>query len=334
MRKLKLIACLLCFTSLIHAQNITKMEYWVDIDPGFSAGIDITGFSSSPNISAHPFTVPSSIGAGIHTIGVRTKDANNLWSHSNMFPVMVLTPPANTSIDSIEYFFNTDSNFGAGTQVIGFSVQPDIQNLAVPIPTNLTAGIHTVGFRSRDSDGNWSHTNFFPVYILDTTAAGVIDSLEYFWDSDTGFSANSRVIPTHLVLDLNSDIMNAYVPLSFSSFPSPHVLFVRSHDRNGVWSHTNYIQIFVDTNHVGINELKAETGISIYPNPISTEFNISSIDNSKFRLIIYDINGKLIIDQWILEKSVIDMHAYSPGTYVAYIWKGLNTIHTIKLLKQ
>jgi len=63
--------------------NLTKLEYFIDVDPGAGSGVAIT-FTSGTIITGLTFNVPlSSVSAGQHTISVRAMDANGKWSIVN-----------------------------------------------------------------------------------------------------------------------------------------------------------------------------------------------------------------------------------------------------------
>lgn len=330
MKRILLLTLLFCINSLTRAQNITKIEYWVNTDPGLGVATNLSGFTPSQNIANYPYSIPANISSGIHTIGIRSMDANNVWSHTNIFSALVLTPAAIPDLDSIEYFINSDPGLGNATAISGFTIQQNIPNLAIAIPATLAPGIHTIGVRSHDTEGNWGLTNFFPILVNDTLSAGAIVALEYYWDVDTGFYFNMPYTPSQLLVDLNNEMMNVTVPFNLSF--GFHTLFVRSLDSNGKWSHTNYSDTVDVIND--INELNNLNNLKVYPNPFHSELNFSQTQNSKTRLIIYDIHGKSMTDHWFDEKSVINTAEWAPGVYTVFLWSDKNKIHTIKLVKE
>lgn len=328
MKKIILTAWLLVCVILVKAQNITKMEYWVDVDSGFGAGINITGFTPSGNVTSYTFSVPSSIGSGIHTIGVRSKDANNIWSHSNIFPALVFTPEPTTTIDHIEYFVDTDGGIGTEIPVTGFSPQPNVTNFAFSIPvTGLTQGIHTVGVRSKGADGKWGHTNFFP-FLINDTSNYVIESIEYFWDVDSGYYYYLPYTPSQTVSDLSNEIMNVYVPPTLSQ--GNHTLFLRSRDNGGHWSHVNYNPNI----SVGIYELSENSEISIYPNPFTDHLTVTPKQNQKVHLMLYSENGQLVINKIVTEKTQLDTQGLARGSYTVFIWAEGNKIYRSTVIRQ
>jgi hypothetical protein len=314
----------------VSAQNIVKIEYWLNTDPGIGLATDITGFVPSGDIINHVFSIPANISPGIHTIGVRSMDVNNRWSHTNMFPVLVFDPPANTSIDSIEYFIDTDPGFGSGSTVLGFSPQPSVSNLALNIPASISTGIHTIGVRSKDSGGSWSHTNFFPLLVNDTTT-GVIVALEYFWDVDSGFYQAIPYTPSNVVTDLSNELMSLDVPSNLSL--GQHNIFIRSLDNRGRWSHTNTNYALAIDVIDALDEFES-TGISSYPNPFTDELNINLEGIRKRRLMLYNENGQLVYDKTIEQTTRINTSSFVPGTYTLFIWAENNKIYRSTIIRQ
>jgi hypothetical protein len=331
MKKYLFIAWLLWCLAPAHAQNITQMEYWVDVDSGFGAGKPITGFTAANNVQGFAFALPSMVSSGIHTVGLRSKDANNIWSHSNIFQALVFTPTPITTVDSIEYFIDTDNGSGSGMHITGFTAQQNIQSLAFSIPiTGLSNGIHTAGVRAKGSDGKWSHTNFFPFLINDTTTS-VITSIEYYWDVDSGFYYYLPYTPSQIVSDLSNELLNAYAPPGLSQ--GVHTLFLRSRDSRGRWSHVNYNPNVTVSGYVGLNALNNEANIQIFPNPFTDYIAVESKDNSRMHVMLYDAEGRMVIDKLFSGSGNVETSNLSTGVYTLMVWNGKDQIYKTTLIK-
>lgn len=77
---------------------------------------------------------------------------------------------------------------------------------------------------------------------------------------------------------------------------------------------------------------------SLFPNPSVQQLNLSLFNsNENYNLFIYDMNGKLILQETINGKSnkVIDVSTYSTGVYLLHIVdKYHQTIKVFKIQKQ
>ncbi len=222
-----------------HAQNITAIEYFFDADPGYGSGTSVS-FTAAASINNLNFNVPvTSISDGFHIITVRAKDANNRWSHAFTRPFYKLSSTAVASapnITKLEYFFDNDPGYGAGTNV---SITPGTsitdQSVTVPL-TSGSDGFHTITFRAQDANGNWSHAFNRPFYKLPAStgaAAPNITKLEYFVDNDPGYGAgtNVTITPGTSIVDLN---VNAALTSLADGF---HIITFRAQNASDNWSH-------------------------------------------------------------------------------------------------
>lgn len=158
-----------------------------------------------------------------------------------------------------------------------------------------------------------------------------INRYEYFWNVDSGFSANSVYNPPFQVSDTNLYLfyLNVY-QLGNGTY---NTFFIRIQDNVGSWSHTNYLDSVYVNGNVGIAELE-NLGISISPNPISEFISISNVFNHSVNFLLYDAEGRLIEQRIISEPTQIDMRKYSYGLYTAYFIKDNRNIYSMKLIKQ
>ncbi len=139
-----------------------KLEYFIDTDPGFGNGTDV---SVSPSANISDIVIPINIGSlsnGFHNIYTRSKNDNGSWSLTNRWLFFKDIPQDNVLRG--EYFFDTDPGFGNGTAIpysgpLGTNV-PDFSfgaNL-----TGLPNGSHYLFIRTQEANGKWSLTNVFP----------------------------------------------------------------------------------------------------------------------------------------------------------------------------
>jgi hypothetical protein len=224
------------FVKDIASVNTNKLEYFVDTDPGFGNGtnVTITPGSNVANV-AIPIDI-SSLSAGFHNIYLRSKDDAGVWSLTNRW--MFVKDIASVNTNKLEYFIDTDPGFGNGTNV---TITPgsNVANVAIPIDiSSLSTGFHNIYLRSKDDAGKWGITNrwlFFKDIAKDNFYGG-----EYFFDTDPGFG-NGTAIP--FGGGLGTNVSDFSFVASINSLPNGlHYLFIRTKELNGKWSLTNVIQ--------------------------------------------------------------------------------------------
>jgi Secretion system C-terminal sorting domain len=174
--------------------KISQAEYFWDNDPGEGAGLPLVAFDGNFNQALE--TVLNSNSSlpelGNHTIGVRVKSDNGIWS--NVFKKVFKIVGTNNSnlackVTQAEYFWDNDPGVGNGNSMLAFD--GNFNNAIETIFSNSallpTAGNHTIGIRIKTDDGNWSIT-FKKVFKLSennsSNLASKITQAEYFWNND------------------------------------------------------------------------------------------------------------------------------------------------------
>jgi len=147
----------LCFLySLLQAQQVSKVEYFFDIDPGPGNGITINVTPATIIDSTFAFDV-SSLSNGLHQVYVRSQDGNNNWS-LNYTGSFIKTNGSDVplTIVKLEYFVDTDPGFGNATNV-PFSTTAGIVDSTFDfiVPDN-GANTRYLAVRALDSRGQWS----------------------------------------------------------------------------------------------------------------------------------------------------------------------------------
>ncbi len=265
--------------------DVTKVEYFLDSDPGFGSGTNIPVVPSS-NISSLQFSIGlGAVPAGFHMLYVRAKDGNGRWSLSQVksFYNLALGSISLPNVTKAEYFMDTDPGFGLGSN-IPVSPSTNISNLQFSIDLGtVSTGFHTLFVRAKDGNGHWSITqvkSFYkaPVYppvMPDVTKA------EYFIDTDPGFGSgtNIPVSPSNNISNLQFVIDLNAVPVGF------HTLFVRAKDGNGRWSFTQ-VKAFYKTGGTPVLPdvtkveyfFDADPGMGLGTNvPVTPTTNISNL---------------------------------------------------------
>ncbi len=75
-----------------------------------------------------------------------------------------------------------------------------------------------------------------------------------------------------------------------------------------------------------------QTSFAIYPNPFSNHFEIEFLNQEEFQLIINDLNGSLILEQWVNGKAIVEMSGFPSGIYVLQV-RSASQNYVVKLLK-
>ncbi|MBL0181529.1 MAG: T9SS type A sorting domain-containing protein [Chitinophagaceae bacterium] len=233
-----IIFLLFFITELVTAQVINKVEYYIDTDPGFGNGTNVT-ISSSANIPDLLIPVNiTSLSKGFHNIYVRSKDDAGKWSLTNRW--LFVKDILSGNVNKLEYFIDTDPGFGNATDV---SITPGsaVANIAIPVDVSaLSKGFHNVYLRSKDDAGSWSITNRW-LFMKDITSANV-SKLEYFIDTDPGFGNGTDVSITQA-----GNVSDVLIPVDITSLSKGfHNLYLRSKGNTGTWSLTNRWLFFKD----------------------------------------------------------------------------------------
>ncbi|MCB2409519.1 CARDB domain-containing protein [Hymenobacter lucidus] len=167
------------------APNITRAEYYIDSNPGLGRGTALP-VTSGASID-HTYSLDlSALTPGVHTINVRTMDANKHWSltHTQSFLKMGSNSGSGTApnITRAEYYLDTDPGYGRGTAI---SVTPgqSIDQVQTLDLSAVAGGVHTINVRVKDANGRWSltHSQTFLKVTSDgsSSPAPLITKLQY-----------------------------------------------------------------------------------------------------------------------------------------------------------
>jgi hypothetical protein len=219
--------------------NITRIEYFIDNDPGFGNGTIVTGYSSAPAVNNFTFTAPiSAVSTGLHWLSVRAKDGNNKWTtvivrpfSKEVIPASVLLP----NLTKVEYFFDNDPGFGLATDVpitAGTAINDLIFTTA--LPNAMTNGIHRLSVRVKDANNKWStvvNRVFLKEAVPITSSLPNIVAMEYFINTDPGVGLGTAIPVT-----AGTNLTNVLASVTLEDLNlGLNRLFVRAKDANNVW---------------------------------------------------------------------------------------------------
>ena len=311
------------------AQNIEKVEYFIDSDPGYGVGTSVGLTAGTPLNLSFPVDV-SFQEEGFHFLTIRAKDANNKWGMSLVRPFYVsslssaLTSP---SIVKMEYFIDADPGFGVATNIPVTAGSPITKNIAISLPGSLSDGFHFLTIRGKDENNKWSLSLVRPFYISSLSSSNSSSSIvkmEYFIDSDPGFGAATNVPVT-----AGSPITkNVGISLPGSLADGFHFLSLRAKDANGKWGLVltrpfykdrlagNALPSIVQMEYFIDNDpgFGAATAVGVTPaSEVSKNLmiNLGSLSNGEHRLFI---RAKGVNGRW----SLVGMKAFSVQDDVVY----------------
>ncbi len=302
---------LLCGGS--YAQTINKIEYFVDTDPGFGNGTNVS-ISAAANIADLLIPVDiTSLSKGMHKVFVRSMNDAGNWSITNRWAFVKDITGVN--VNKLEYFIDADPGFGNATDV---SITPgnNIANITIPIDISaLSKGFHNIFVRSKDDAGNWTISNRW-LFFKDI-ASGNTNKLEYFIDTDPGFGN-----ATDVSISPSMNVTDVLVPIDISSLTSGfHNIYLRSRDITGKWSlsnrwlffrdiasgNTNKLEYFIDTDPGFGNASNVSISPSMNVSDVLVPVDISSLAKGFHNIYLRsrDITGKWSeTNRWLFFKDI------------------------------
>jgi hypothetical protein len=213
----------------LSAQQITRLEYFVNQDPGWGQATTVN-ITPSANISNLSVQVPlQQIPTGISTIGIRAFDGN-AWGVTRLI-YFLKSGPGLTPISRLEYFLNADPGFGMAT-TLAITPGMNLENLISQIDLqDVPLGLSRFGLRSFDGNA-WSVTRL-SYFLKSGSGNSPISRLEYFLDVDPGFG-----MATPLAITPGLNLENLVRQINLEAVPPGLSRFgLRSFDGN-VWSVT------------------------------------------------------------------------------------------------
>lgn len=231
------------------AANITRVEYFIDTDPGLGNATPLT-ITPQTNINGLSASIDlTGPGYGYHRLFVRVKDADGRWAFwENRFfsylvvPVYPSAPTAAVDINKIEYFVDANPVPGTGIDVpVTAGTTIANQSFVVDI-SSLSKAAHVIYVNTRDANGRWSLTNIglfsnasIANYPSAPAAASVLQQMEYFIDDDPGLGNGTPVTFTS-----STNVAGLSVSVNLTGLSDgTHYFFIRS--RNNPWSLTNVV---------------------------------------------------------------------------------------------
>jgi len=301
----------ICFSVSGYSQ-ITEAEYYIDTDMlgvGNQNALTVT----TGNTIDENFTIPTTgLAEGLHTLHIRAKGTNTIWSLYKRAYFYVKAPNTNGTTQNIvaaEYYIDTDG-LGVGNQTAltitsGMAID---ESFTIPT-TDLADGLHVLHIRVKDADDTWSlykRAYFYTQSPNSITTATPIIAAEYFFDTDPGVGTATSVAVTqgfNIDEDLVIQVPNAMVD-------GDHYLYLRVQDQDGTWSLYKRALFTVDV--LSVEEFNSNS-FKIYPNPtdgiitIETNLQIQKIE-------VFSILGRKI--RAFKNTTTLDLANEAAGIYL------------------
>jgi hypothetical protein len=233
--------------------NIVKAEYFLNTDPGFGNGVNISITAGQIDLTNINFTIPSaSMTAGTDYLFVRTKNEAGVWSEIMMKQLDNIPAVQIPAIVKAEYFINTDPGFGNGINIPITAGQVNLTNVPFSIPSaNMTAGTDYLFVRTKNEAGVWSEIMMKQLDNIPATKTPSIVIAEYFLNTDPGFGNGVNIPIAAGQVSLNN--VNFNVNTNITGLPDGiHKVYIRSKSEKNVWSEPLAYDIFVKTGHLEI----------------------------------------------------------------------------------
>lgn len=176
-------------------QEIVEVEYYFDTDPGLGNGtpIALTAFTGSADLELSL----DGLANGVHTLYIRVKDANGLWSFYDQANFTVTNPVPNSYLVVAEYYFDTDPGEGNAIPLIIPQSNFVDGDFELDIPSNLSNGNHTVCIRVLNGAGYWSAVSCEVITICQIPVPSIVASGNACTDGYITLSVNSAVYDTY-----------------------------------------------------------------------------------------------------------------------------------------
>ncbi|MBA4851549.1 3-coathanger stack domain-containing protein [Emticicia sp. BO119] len=217
-------------------QNINKIEFFVDTDPGIGLG---TNVPISPvlqkQVTNLKFNVPTgSLSPGIHKLYIRALGDDGKWSIVFEKTILGASVSPQPALVKAEYFINTDPGFGLGVNIPVSAGQTSLSNVNFTIPSgSLTAGTDYLHIRTKDESGRWSEVLMKQLDNLVTPPTPALVRAEYFINTDPGFGLGVNIPVSTGQTSLSN--VNFTIP-SGSLTAGTDYLYIRTKDESGKWS--------------------------------------------------------------------------------------------------
>ncbi|NQZ78725.1 MAG: PKD domain-containing protein, partial [Ekhidna sp.] len=177
-KRLPVLILLLLTSWYAIGQDISRVEYFIDQDPGTGKGVPISVAAASTLDQDFALDV-TGLSPGLHKLYIRAKAAGASWSIPKTSIFFVISPNDNqplvlkTDLVAAEYFFDSDPGAGNGEAIpLQKGNMADINWVANT--DALDSGQHILYVRAQSQDGLWSPVLADTINVSDVVCSGPI----------------------------------------------------------------------------------------------------------------------------------------------------------------
>lgn len=210
---------------------IDGFEWFVDADPGIGNG---TFVQTQPGSISQGFVGIdlNFVADGLHSLGLRLHTATDDWGPALEVPFKKLLPLPIPNLTGVEFILDDDGGFGNGLFIANPIPDVNVGDFIASLGSELDPGVHDIGVRAQDENGEWGVTHFEPYLVLELPQPPPLTvGLEYYFDDDPGFGLGLDF------LTIVDDQLVLTAPLTGLT-PGVHDLHLRVLDSEGNWSVT------------------------------------------------------------------------------------------------
>jgi len=219
---------------------LAQAEYYFDTDPGNGNGTALNALDGNFNNAIETVVASASISlsTGTHILGVRVKGTDGNWGTTYKTVLSVVSSYSDSiSVQSGEYYFDTDPGNGNATTMLAFdgNFNSALESV-ISSPTSPSTGTHLLGIRIRDIKGNWGPTFQTVISVINSFTDSVsVQAGEYYFDTDPG-NGNAT---TMLAFDGNfNNALESVIASPTAPSNGTHILGIRIRDVKGNWGAT------------------------------------------------------------------------------------------------
>ena len=336
----------LFFKDRIPASNVSKMEYFTDVDPGFGNGTDVPVSAAASLNDINIAVNTTALTEGFHKIFLRSRDNNGSWAITSFYGFFKEFRRSPLNVKTGEYFFDADPGFGNGIN-IPFA-DPKGNNIAdFNFPVDLTSLLnnapHYLFVRVLDSSNKWSVTNVVefmksvvvPVSWLSFNARPVNRQVLLDWKTAT--ESNSRLFEIEHSVNGQHFQQIGTVNAAGNSNDTRSYNFTHTSPVKGI-NYYRLKQVDLDGQYKYSEVRTAEISyeeplLVVYNNPSNGKGITIKTNIAPSMLGIFDMSGKKLKEISLLAHTQqADLSAFPSGVYHAVLYKDGKVIAVEKIV--